>query len=159
MSQQYLRSRLLSTLALCALPCHSAVCIHALIVVLPCVYPFSLSTCTSPSQAALVLKCTPFSPLFVLFPPLCVSGKPRPSFDQTSVSLPALTHLLQSSECDSQVLADALWSLSFLSDDDTNERISAVLDVQPPVLRRFVELMTHGEANVGQPALRTVRPN
>lgn len=78
-------------------------------------------------------------------------GKPQPPFEQTRLALPTLARLATSS--DEEVLTDACWALSYLS-DGTNDRIQAVLD--SGVARRLVELLMHQAAAVLVPALRTV---
>ncbi|GJN06160.1 hypothetical protein PR202_ga23861 [Eleusine coracana subsp. coracana] len=51
-------------------------------------------------------------------------GKPQPSFDQTKPALPALARLIHSN--DDEVLTDACWALSYLS-DGTNDKIQACI--------------------------------
>uniref|UniRef100_A0A804QPC7 Importin subunit alpha n=1 Tax=Zea mays TaxID=4577 RepID=A0A804QPC7_MAIZE len=63
-------------------------------------------------------------------------GKPQPNFDQ-----------------DEEVLTDACWALSYLS-DGTNDKIQAV--IESGVFPRLVELLMHPSASVLIPALRTV---
>ncbi|KAL5700296.1 hypothetical protein ACHQM5_025756 [Ranunculus cassubicifolius] len=78
-------------------------------------------------------------------------GKPQPSFDQTKPALPALNRLLHST--DEEVLTDACWALSYLS-DGTNDKIQAVIEAG--VCPRLVELLCHPSPSVLIPALRTV---
>jgi len=67
---------------------------------------------------------------------LCRGKNPPPDFLKVSPSLPILSRLLFSP--DSDVLADACWALSYLS-DGPNEKIQAVID--SGVCRRLVELL------------------
>ncbi|XP_059647100.1 importin subunit alpha-2-like [Cornus florida] len=78
-------------------------------------------------------------------------GKPQPPFEQTRPALPALERLVHSS--DEEVLTDACWALSYLS-DGTNDKIQAVIEAG--VCPRLVELLLHPSPSVLIPALRTV---
>ena len=78
-------------------------------------------------------------------------GKPPPLFDSVRPALPTLARLLRST--DEEVLADACWALSYLS-DGTNDQIAAVVDAG--VCKRLVELLAHPSLSVLIPALRTV---
>jgi HEAT repeat protein len=78
-------------------------------------------------------------------------GKPQPEFEMVRPALPVLAKLVEST--DEDVLTDALWALSYLS-DGTNDRIQAVIEVQ--VCKRLSELLVHPTAAVLIPALRTV---
>ncbi|WCJ22282.1 Importin subunit alpha [Euphorbia peplus] len=78
-------------------------------------------------------------------------GKPQPSFEQTKPALPALERLIHSN--DEEVLTDACWALSYLS-DGTNDKIQAVIEAG--VCPRLVELLLHPAPTVLIPALRTV---
>lgn len=81
-------------------------------------------------------------------------GKPQPPFELVSPALPTLAKLIYSK--DNEVLTDACWALSYLSDDTGphNQKIQAV--IQAGVARRLVELLMHNSDNVKTPALRTV---
>lgn len=78
-------------------------------------------------------------------------GKPQPDFDLVRPALPALARLVHST--DDEVLTDACWALSYLS-DGTNDKIQDV--IQAGVCRRLVELLMHQTPAVLIPALRTV---
>jgi importin subunit alpha-1 len=78
-------------------------------------------------------------------------GKPQPPFEMVKPALPTLASLIYSN--DEEVLTDACWALSYLS-DGTNEKIQAVIDAG--VCRRLVELLMHQSPQVKTPALRTV---
>lgn len=78
-------------------------------------------------------------------------GKPPPPFEWVSPALGTLASLIYST--DVEVLTDACWALSYLS-DGPNERITAV--IQAGVCRRQVELLLHTSPLVQTPALRAV---
>jgi len=78
-------------------------------------------------------------------------GKPPPPFEWVSPALAPLANLVYSP--DYEVLADACWALSYLS-DGPNERIAAVINAG--VCRRLVDLLHHMSPLVQTPALRTV---
>ncbi|WCJ23265.1 Importin subunit alpha [Euphorbia peplus] len=78
-------------------------------------------------------------------------GKPPAPFEMVKPALPALQHLIFSS--DDEVLTDACWALSYLS-DGTNDKIQAVIDAG--ITPRLVELLLHSSTTVLVPALRTV---
>ncbi|KAG6532156.1 importin subunit alpha-1b-like [Zingiber officinale] len=78
-------------------------------------------------------------------------GKPPPVFEQVKPALPALERLIHLA--DEEVLTDACWALSYLS-DGTNDKIQAVLEAG--VCPRLVELLLHPSPSVLIPALRTV---
>jgi len=81
-------------------------------------------------------------------------GKPQPPFEMVVAALPTLNQLLNCK--DDEVLTDACWALSYLSDDTgpNNQKIQAV--IHAGVARRLVELLMHRSPNVKTPALRTV---
>jgi len=78
-------------------------------------------------------------------------GKPIPDFHLVSPALPILAHLLFNS--DEEVLTDACWAISYLS-DGPNDRIQAVINAN--VGRRLTELLMHNQPSVQTPALRTI---
>lgn len=78
-------------------------------------------------------------------------GKPQPPFELVAPALDTLAHLIFST--DEEVLTDACWALSYLS-DGPNEHIQAV--IQAGVCFRLMELLAHPSPAVQTPALRTV---
>ncbi|KAG2382911.1 hypothetical protein C9374_004878 [Naegleria lovaniensis] len=78
-------------------------------------------------------------------------GKPIPEFSLVAPALPTLAQLLYNS--DEEVLTDACWAISYLS-DGPNHRIQAVIEHN--VVRRLVELLLHHQPSVQTPALRTI---
>lgn len=80
-------------------------------------------------------------------------GRPRPPLQAVKSALPHVARLLSSSD-DADVLANACWTLSCISDDAYTERIQAV--VEAGVVPRLVQLLAHGDQSVVIPAVRTV---
>jgi len=78
-------------------------------------------------------------------------GKPQPRFERVRIALATLSQLIFSG--DEEVLTDACWALSYLSDGE-NEKIQAVIEAG--VCRRLVELLLNPSPAVQTPALRTV---
>jgi importin subunit alpha-1 len=78
-------------------------------------------------------------------------GKPQPPWEIVSKALPTLARLIYST--DEEVLTDACWALSYLS-DGPNDHIQAVIEAG--VCRRLAELLMHGSYSVQTPALRTI---
>lgn len=78
-------------------------------------------------------------------------GKPPPLFEWVRPALTTLVHLIYFD--DEEVLTDACWALSYLSDGD-NDKIKAV--VESGVVKRLVELLLHQSVSVQTPSLRTV---
>jgi len=78
-------------------------------------------------------------------------GKPPPPLEWVTPALPTFATLISS--IDVEVLTDACWALSYLS-DGSNDRISAVINAN--VCPRLVELLGHPSPLVQTPALRTV---
>jgi HEAT repeat protein len=78
-------------------------------------------------------------------------GKPPPPFEAVSPALGALSQLIHSA--DVEVLTDACWAFSYLS-DGPNERISGVINAG--IVPRLVQLLSHPSTLVQTPALRAV---
>lgn len=78
-------------------------------------------------------------------------GKPQPAFAVVERALPVLAYMIRGD--DAEVLADACWALSYLS-DGPNEKIQAVLNAG--VLPRLVQLLDHKAFTVQTPALRCI---
>lgn len=78
-------------------------------------------------------------------------GKPQPDFDSVRACLPKLAELI--GHKDEEILADACWALSYLS-DGVDDKIQAVIDAG--VCPRLVKLLVHPNAGIQTPALRTV---
>ncbi|XP_021772441.1 importin subunit alpha-4-like isoform X2 [Chenopodium quinoa] len=78
-------------------------------------------------------------------------GKPPAPFEQVKPALPVLKHLIHLN--DEEVLTDACWALSYLS-DGPNDKIQAVIEAG--VCNRLMQLLLHPSPTVLIPALRTV---
>jgi importin subunit alpha-1 len=78
-------------------------------------------------------------------------GKPAPDFTKLSPSLPTLLKLLHSN--DDEVICDALWALSYLSDGSKDRLQSFIIHGIP---QKLVEFLGHSSDSVKTPALRTV---
>lgn len=81
-------------------------------------------------------------------------GKPQPQFEMVQPILPTLARLVQMD--DVEILTDACWALSYLSDDNgaTNSKIQAVIDAG--VAPRVVKCLMHHHTSVQVPALRCI---
>ncbi|GFE53574.1 importin alpha [Babesia ovis] len=78
-------------------------------------------------------------------------GKPKPVFHDVMHAIPYLAKLLD--HADTEVLTDACWALSYISDGN-EEHIQAVLD--SGACPRLVQLLDHPQPVIQTPALRTV---
>jgi len=78
-------------------------------------------------------------------------GKPPPPLEWVTPALPTFADLI--SKADVEVLTDACWAISYLT-DGSNDRIAAVL--QAGVCQRLVELLSHQSPLVQTPALRAI---
>ncbi|KAF2087851.1 importin alpha subunit [Saccharata proteae CBS 121410] len=81
----------------------------------------------------------------------CRGKTPQPDWQTIQPALPVLAKLVYS--LDDEVLIDACWAISYLS-DGSNDKIQAVIEAGIP--RRLVELLQHGSTSVQTPALRSV---
>lgn len=81
---------------------------------------------------------------------LCRS-KPAPSFDIVVMLLPVLARLVHHN--DEEVMTDALWALSYVSDGD-DRRVQALLDIG--VLPRIVHCLSHPMVSMQNAAVRTI---
>lgn len=78
-------------------------------------------------------------------------GKPQPELQMVQPALPILCQLLFHN--DEEVLIDACWAISYLS-DGTNDHIQSVINAQ--VVPKLVELLGYFTTGVQTPALRTL---
>ncbi|MCJ1357230.1 MAG: Importin alpha subunit (Karyopherin alpha subunit) (Serine-rich RNA polymerase I suppressor protein) [Icmadophila ericetorum] len=81
----------------------------------------------------------------------CRGKTPQPDWQTILPALPVLAKLVYS--LDDEVLIDACWAISYLS-DGSNDKIQAVIEAGIP--RRLVELLMHASTSVQTPALRSV---
>ncbi|EPS44730.1 hypothetical protein H072_1273 [Dactylellina haptotyla CBS 200.50] len=81
----------------------------------------------------------------------CRGKTPQPDWQTILPALPVLAKLVYS--LDDEVLIDACWAISYLS-DGSNDKIQAVIEAGIP--RRLVELLMHNSTSVQTPALRSV---
>lgn len=81
----------------------------------------------------------------------CRGKTPQPDWTTIQPALPVLAKLVYM--LDDEVLIDACWAISYLS-DGSNDKIQAVIEAGIP--RRLVELLMHASTSVQTPALRSV---
>ena len=100
---------------------------------------------TNPANDALLRNCTWALSNFC-------RGKPLPPLPAVSPAVPVLSGLLAVTK-DKDVLMDACWALSYLSDQE-DERIECV--VSSGAVPHLVRCLSHEDASVVTPALRTL---
>ncbi|KAJ3279875.1 Importin alpha subunit (Karyopherin alpha subunit) (Serine-rich RNA polymerase I suppressor protein) [Borealophlyctis nickersoniae] len=81
----------------------------------------------------------------------CRGKSPQPDWHMISPALPVLAKMIHFN--DEEVLTDACWAISYLS-DGANEKIQAVIEAG--VCRRLVDLLLFPSYSVQTPALRSV---
>ena len=81
----------------------------------------------------------------------CRGKQPQPDWDLISPALTVLSKLIHSP--DDEILIDACWAISYLS-DGSNDKIQAVIEAG--VVPRLVELLNHRSSSVQFTALRSV---
>jgi importin subunit alpha-1 len=81
-------------------------------------------------------------------------GRPAPGWNEVVVALPILAQLITTT--DPEILSDACWSLSYLSDCPAGDssRLDDVLSVN--ILPALINLLATGKTNIQTPALRTL---
>eukprot|EP00040_Diaphanoeca_grandis_P039665 m.259755 g.259755 ORF g.259755 m.259755 type:complete len:525 (-) comp38609_c0_seq1:292-1866(-) len=82
---------------------------------------------------------------------MCRGKNPAPSFARIQVCIPMMAQLLH--HHDEEVMTDAAWALSYITDGD-NDKIESV--VRSGVVKRLIELLHHKKTSVITPALRAV---
>lgn len=115
---------------------------------------FAIKCGIIPALVALVKSETPVTHLRNItwtMSNLCRKKQPSPSFETVKQVLPSLAQLVHFS--DKEVVSDACWALSYLTDGST-ERIQAVLD--SGVLPKLVDLLSSDNVHCLTPALRAV---
>ena len=78
-------------------------------------------------------------------------GRPPPDFELVRVLIPYIAQLVQVD--DEQILIDAAWALSYLTDGE-NEQIQEVIDFD--VVPRLVDLLSLGDHELQKPTLRAL---
>jgi len=82
-------------------------------------------------------------------------GKPQqPNFEQLRPVIPCLAYLLKSQ--DEEVLADACWAVSYLTDDSTEGNIKIQAVLQAGVAPMLTKLLAHSNYKIQTPVLRSI---
>jgi hypothetical protein len=81
-------------------------------------------------------------------------GKPQPDFNIVRHAIPCLNYLLSST--DEEVLTDACWAISYLTDDNTPNNMKIQYVLEAGSVPKVVKLLGHPLAKVQTPALRAV---
>jgi hypothetical protein len=82
-------------------------------------------------------------------------GKPQPQFQHVRPAIACLTWLLSNCE-DDEVLTDAAWALSYLTDDNTEDNVKIQAVLQSNVAPKLISLLGHHQTKIQTPVLRTV---
>ena len=82
---------------------------------------------------------------------LCRGKKPFPDFNIVKEALPMMFHLLNSDDDD--IISDAAWGVSYLSDGD-NSKIQCIVD--GGFIPRLVQLLTLDNQEAHIPAIRAI---
>ena len=85
---------------------------------------------------------------------LCRGKSPYPNWELVRICLPILSELINNCQ-DLATLTDALWAISYLADDNTeqNEHIAEIVSFD--MVPRIIQLLGHAENKIVIPALRT----
>jgi len=78
-------------------------------------------------------------------------GKPLPAYNMTKDAMPVLARVIMTQD-DADILADAIWPLTFLSDG--SDRIQGILDTG--VVPFLAKLLDHSSLVVMMPSIRTI---
>merc|ERR1719378_973970 len=84
---------------------------------------------------------------------MCRNKNPPPPMKQLAPALPMLAELIR--HPDDEVVADACWAVSYLT-DGSNDRIQIVVENVPSVIPRLVQLLGAPDVKIVTPALRSI---
>ena len=107
--------------------------------------PPLLANITQPSSLSLLRNCVWSLSNFC-------RGKPQPQLDRIQMAIPVLSELLKG-KVDQEVLVDASWALSYISDGH-DSRIQAVVDAN--TIPSLIEMLNSNIVPMIVPALRTL---